>query len=224
MEHASIAAFARFALQLLALAAPAELVEAATSAMADETRHAKLCFGLASRYSNAILKPGPLPMEGALDGTDLLSTVDLAVTEGCIGEVSAALEAAWTASATRDPAVRRVLESIADDEARHAALAFRFVAWAAEHDARVVPRVRKCLAEALRRERAPEASTLVANRERSPLLLEHGVPDASLRAAARRAALEDVAPGVVRLLETGSPSGRARPVATPGRQAWDSNA
>ena len=51
MEHASIAAFARFTLQLLALGAPAHLVEGSNAAMIDETNHAKLAFGIASAYA-----------------------------------------------------------------------------------------------------------------------------------------------------------------------------
>ncbi|MEO6598422.1 MAG: hypothetical protein ABIQ16_01020, partial [Polyangiaceae bacterium] len=46
MEHASIAAFARFSLQLLSLGAPAELVEACNRALVDETAHTRLCFAL----------------------------------------------------------------------------------------------------------------------------------------------------------------------------------
>ena len=40
LEHASVASFARFALELMALAAPAQLVEAALEAARDEVRHA----------------------------------------------------------------------------------------------------------------------------------------------------------------------------------------
>src|SRR5690606_26260413 len=41
MEHASVAAFARFTLQLLSLGAPAALIEASNQALIDETRHAR---------------------------------------------------------------------------------------------------------------------------------------------------------------------------------------
>lgn len=103
MEHASVAAFARFTLELLALGAPASLVDAASSAMADEVRHARSCFGLATYYSGAVVGPGPLPVGGALTDVELLHTVELAVLEGCIGETSAALEAAWAADAATEP-------------------------------------------------------------------------------------------------------------------------
>ena len=42
MEHASVAAFARFVLELMAASAPAELVSAAQRALADEIEHARL--------------------------------------------------------------------------------------------------------------------------------------------------------------------------------------
>jgi hypothetical protein len=51
MEHASVAAFARFTLDLLALGAPADLVQSAQQALGDEIAHAELCFGLAGATS-----------------------------------------------------------------------------------------------------------------------------------------------------------------------------
>ena len=60
LEHASVAAFAQFVLQLLAVAAPPDLVLAAQSALADEVEHARLAFGLASLYAGVGVGPGPL--------------------------------------------------------------------------------------------------------------------------------------------------------------------
>lgn len=51
MEHASIAAFSRFVLELLSLGAPADLVRDAGRAMSDEIAHAEACFALASAYA-----------------------------------------------------------------------------------------------------------------------------------------------------------------------------
>ena len=130
-EHASIAAFSRFVMQLLALGASADLVAEAHAALADEIVHAELCFGLASVYHGAPLGPGPLPIDGALeDAGDLESVVEGAVREGCIGETIAALQAEAARDAAGDPSVRVVLDRIATDEARHAVLGWRFVAWA----------------------------------------------------------------------------------------------
>ncbi len=48
MEHASVAALARFTLELLAVGAPADLIRDSNAAASDETRHAELCFALAA--------------------------------------------------------------------------------------------------------------------------------------------------------------------------------
>src|SRR5690606_10472224 len=132
MEHASIAAFARFSLQLLLLGAPASLIEATTTAMADETRHARLCFGIASAYLGRTVGPGPLSIEGALSDQSLENIVRTAIIEGCIGETLAALELAHAAGCAQEQNLAQMLADIARDEARHAELAFRFVAWAVQ--------------------------------------------------------------------------------------------
>lgn len=182
LEHASVAAFARFALQLLGVGAPPELVESCQRAMQDELRHAQLAFSLASAYAAAPLGPGPLKLDGALDASheDLLEHVTLATfLEGCIGETIAALDAREGASAATDPFVRRVLSEVAADEERHAQLAWRFVDWALTRRpalaASLLETARAVLAEAVQR----RASGVPApNVERGPgleaALLEHG--------------------------------------------------
>jgi hypothetical protein len=132
LEHGSIAAFARFSLQLLALGAPPDLVEACTQALADETAHARLCFSLASAYAGYAVGPGPLDVSGSLQATSLLEVVDLVLAEGCFGEAGAALEALEAAERESDPVLIAAYRRIAADEQRHAELAFRFVRWALE--------------------------------------------------------------------------------------------
>lgn len=138
LEHASIAAFARFALQLLSLGAPPELVEDCTRAMADETAHTRLCFDIASAYAGQAIGPGPLDISGSLAVTSLADIVELVIVEGCFGETRAALEALEAADAATDPVIRAAYEQIARDEERHAALAFRFVRWALEREPKAV--------------------------------------------------------------------------------------
>jgi hypothetical protein len=134
MEHASIASFARFVLHLLALGAPPSLVAAAQQAMADEVEHARSCFALAGAYAGHPVGPGPLAIDGALVGSiSLREAAVAAVVEGCIGETLAAHQALAAAGVAKDAVVRRVLAGIAEDEARHAELAWRFVAWALGH-------------------------------------------------------------------------------------------
>ena len=134
MEHASIAAFARFSLQLLSLGAPPELIEASTRALADETAHARLCFEIASAYAGHAVGPGPLDIVGSLEVTSLADIVDLVIAEGCFGETRAALDALEAADAAADPVIRDTYMRIAQDEQRHAELAFRFVRWALVRD------------------------------------------------------------------------------------------
>jgi hypothetical protein len=200
MEHASIAAFARFVLQLLALGAPPDLVARATEAIADETRHARLCFGQASRYAGYGVGPSALDVNHALDGVDLLAVVELVVDEGCVGETAAALEAAWAADAAAEPSARAVLAGIAEDEARHAELAYAFVAWASRQDARVLPRVRSKLAAALA---AASSDDLTAelDPESDARFAVHGVLPASARRAAKRAALREILPALLARLD-----------------------
>lgn len=134
-EHASIASFARFVLDLLAVGAPADLVLAAQRATADEIVHARLAFGLASGYLGAPIGPGPLRVDGSIDTTrDLAAIVRAVIVEGCIGETVSAARAELELEGCTDPAVRRVLSTIARDERRHAQLAWQFVGWALRHD------------------------------------------------------------------------------------------
>lgn len=130
-EHASVASFARFSLHLLAVAAPPDLLVAAHRAGLDEIAHARACFEIAGAYAGEALSPGPLRLSGDLLGPlDLASIAAAAVIEGCVGETVASLEAREAAATARPESLRRALARIAEDEGRHAALAWRFVAWA----------------------------------------------------------------------------------------------
>lgn len=130
MEHASIASFARFSLQLLALGAPAQLVRDAQSAGLDEVGHAEHAFSIASRLAGRAIGPGKLPeLDTPLD-TDLTSVARATLVEGCIGETLAAVLAQEQARKAGDTTARKALSDVAEDETRHAELAFRFVAWA----------------------------------------------------------------------------------------------
>ena len=169
MEHASIAAFARFSLQLLSLGAPPELVEACTAALADETAHTQLCFGIASAYAGRAIGPGRLDISDSLEVTSLADIVDLVIAEGCFGESSAALEALEAADTAADPVIRAAYSRIAADEQRHAELAFRFVRWAlARARTLVVERIQAALGSDLSQSRVarsvvePCLSALVA--------------------------------------------------------------
>jgi hypothetical protein len=129
-EHASVASFARFAGHLLQLGAPARLLRETSRAMMDEVEHAQLAFGLASAYAGRDLGPGPLEVHGAVEADlDRSAIVEALIVEACVGGTLAALEAREAAAWARDPAIAAVLERIADDELRHAALGWRALRW-----------------------------------------------------------------------------------------------
>jgi len=130
MEHASVASFARFTLDLLALGAPADLVLGAQDAGRDEIEHATACFAIASRYAGKNLGPGKLDVGGAAPAVTLADAVGAAIVEGCIGETLSALLAEARLARAEDAEIRAALRRIANEEARHAELAWRFVGWA----------------------------------------------------------------------------------------------
>jgi hypothetical protein len=129
MEHASVAAFARFALELLALGAPPDLLVATYEAMADETEHARLAFSLASAYGLDEIGPGPLALDGAIEHVTPRRVFATLVREGCIGETLAAVLATEAHASATDPIVRASLSRIAQDETKHAGLAWRAARW-----------------------------------------------------------------------------------------------
>lgn len=129
VEHASVAAFARLSLLLMALGAPSDLVRDAQLASLDELRHADIFFRLASRASGTSLGPGSLDVRGALDDVSLAGLIESNLREGCIGETLAAEQLRERADRISDPELRATLLTIADDETRHAELAFRILGW-----------------------------------------------------------------------------------------------
>ncbi|MDI1436206.1 ferritin-like domain-containing protein [Polyangium sorediatum] len=130
MEHASIASFARFSLQLLALGAPADLLAEAQTAARDEVEHARIEYAIASRIGGRLTGPDKLPEATAWLATDVVSFVESLVVEGCVGETLGAAEGQEVARFVKDEGLRAVLAQIAEDEARHAALAWKTLQWA----------------------------------------------------------------------------------------------
>jgi hypothetical protein len=204
-EHASIASFGRFALELLAAAAPSDLIAEAHRAAADEVVHARLCFTLASAYADEPIEPGAFPLGGRVEvSADLAVIAARAAREGAIGETIAAVMAAEQRDRASDPGVRAALTIIAEDEARHAELAWRTVAWAVRTGG---ARVRAAVAEALSElDRAASIGAEAA----SDRLMAHGrLGCADRRAVAARAISEVVRPAARALLDAAAMSARA---------------
>jgi len=130
-EHASVASFARLALSLMALGAPTELLADVQRAGLDEVRHAEACWELARHFGAERVTPGAFPFGGPVEALVTLAELAFAATrEGCLGETLGAHLVLRAAALAPEPAVRRALEAIAAEEAEHAVLSFRIVAWA----------------------------------------------------------------------------------------------
>jgi hypothetical protein len=192
-EHASIASFGRFALELLAVGAPSDLIESAHRAAIDEIEHARLCFSLATIYAGAPLGPGPLPLDAAaFTKPDLVTLTHATVLEGCVNETLAAFEAQTAHAHAQFEAVRAALAAIERQESDHASLAFRFVSWAIAvggSKVREAARAAFALASAqLRDLELPRAADADTDRTR----LSHGRISARTRAELRRRVLSEV--------------------------------
>jgi hypothetical protein len=202
-EHASIAAFSRVSLELIALGAPSTLVAACHRAALDEVRHATTAYAFASAYAGEPLEPSGLP-EASLPMTpDLRRLARETLLDGCVGETAAALVAARETDACEDPVIERALASIERDEARHAELAFRILAWALSRGGPALARViNDDLSAAERDVSSVRTSASTARnpvRTRGEALRKHGVLSSAGRQHLAAEALHVVIP-VVRAL------------------------
>jgi hypothetical protein len=133
LEHASVPAFLQLAAELHAHAAPQRLVERAIDAARDEVRHAALCTQLARRHLPQTAPPvlpviarrAPLAGVAGVERLAIESWLD-----GCLSEGRAAAQARRAAEIATDPEARAVMQVIADDEQRHAELAWAILRWA----------------------------------------------------------------------------------------------
>ncbi len=134
-EHASVAAFARLTLDLMALGAPPRLVAAANQDALDEIRHTELCFSLAHALDGKAVSPAPFPQAqrvGTLPRSRILALARLAVdslVDGALHEGVSARVIAKLARRTEVPAIRAALKEIAADEGRHTAHGWAVMEW-----------------------------------------------------------------------------------------------
>jgi hypothetical protein len=127
LEHASVASFSRFSLQLLALGAPPELLDGAHAAARDEIRHASFAYGIASALGGRV-GPSRLDVTGALLSTSIDDVVEGLAREACVTETIGAAEALAVIDGCA-AGLRAGLTRVAEDESRHAALAWASLRW-----------------------------------------------------------------------------------------------
>ncbi|MEJ7729233.1 MAG: hypothetical protein WKG00_08455 [Polyangiaceae bacterium] len=149
-------------------------------------RHAQICFSMAGAYAGSPLGPSTLPQLALARPTcDLRALVEDTVLAGCVGETLAACALAVRAAAADEP-LRRLLRTMSMDEARHAALAWRIVAWAVRTGGQDI---RDAAATALRRAVRAARSARDAG---APCLPEHGLPGDRVFFDTEQAALDEV--------------------------------
>ena len=193
-EHASVASFLRFGLDLLQFGAPPALVAAAATAAADEVRHAQVCCAMAEGLDGRTTGPGALDCAQVVAHGDLAQAAAAAVVEGCVGETLASVCLGVAARGTGDAGLRATLQALADDEARHAELAWQFVRWAVAQpgDGRVREAVAQAFARALAGSEVREPRAALLAEVSLEALRAGGRLDPAAFAAACRGALEQV--------------------------------
>ena len=190
IEHASIASFARFTFQLMALGAPPDLLSETQRAADDEIEHARIAYALASAYTGQQLGPGPLSLGDLSIESDPKSVVRGLIKEACIGETIGASEAQLCAGEIEDPALRAAYLQIASDELRHAQLAWRSLKWILDEGDKEL----RSFAEKLFAETVVEYEESLNERrdDRDLHAPAHGIFDRKTTVSMRRAALEEI--------------------------------
>jgi hypothetical protein len=132
-EYSSVAAFARLSMELMAHGAPVDLVSRAHAAALDEVDHTHRCLLVARRLLEIDVELGPVRLVPPRLEVTLADLAVESFVHGCIGEALAAARASHAATEAREE-IAAVLTAIADDELRHAALAWSIVAWCLRRD------------------------------------------------------------------------------------------
>ena len=221
-EHASVPAFARVAWTLVAVGAPAELVERTFTAAQEEIAHTRLCFALAAGYGGRSHSVESMP-ELLLNGLELRGDafVHLALeslNDGCLLEDYNADVAAACRDACQEPVTGAVLTAIAREERAHAELSWAILTFCLTRGGRPV---REALERAARRlgsiprptAVSAEKQALVARADATALRAHGRLPDSEW-ARIYDVRLAQTAERLATLLSpTGARLGRVQPAA-----------
>jgi hypothetical protein len=183
-EAAAVIAFRQLAFDLAQLGAPDGLIAQARRAARDEAHHARWTLALARRYDPRARLRRPDQRRAVRRQVTMFELAVENATAGCVGELFGTWLQVFQARAATSPLVRATARRIAQDEARHAALAFQLFDWL---DYRLGPRER----EAVRMAMHAEAELL----GRAPLWSDElasglGLPDRAQMAQASAALQE----------------------------------
>jgi hypothetical protein len=124
--------------------APGTLLSAAERARHDEVRHARAIARIARRFGGKVSTPC-VALRHSHRSLEEIALEN--VSEGCVRETFGVLVAMWQARTAGDPEIARIMNGIAHDETRHAALAWRLHRWV---DRRLAERARRRVRIAMR--------------------------------------------------------------------------
>jgi len=143
-EHASIASFQKFGLDLMRFGAPPHLLDKAQQATRDEILHARMSFSIAASLLQENVQPSTLDYTPTLC-ENITEFARHTLIEGAIGETFAVLLASEQLRVATDPAVREFLHHVVKDEAEHAELAWETLRWCLQKE----PSIRNILLEVI---------------------------------------------------------------------------
>ena len=109
-----------------------ELLLDTQQATIDEIEHTQLAYGMASAYKGEDIGPAPFNLGGMTIETDPAQALRALLEEACVGEILGAAEAQVASECATDPVVKAVYARIADEEGRHARLAWQSLQWMLE--------------------------------------------------------------------------------------------
>jgi len=138
-EHASVASFSKFSLQLMAAGAPFYLIQQAHLAAIQELNHAKLCLQIAAliRPCDRAVQFGGLPLSSIQIESGLAELALETSVEAATNELFAAFQAALARQHVTDGGpIGHTLEVIMKEETEHAALAWNTLRWTLDEAAR----------------------------------------------------------------------------------------
>lgn len=137
-EHASIATFAQLVQDLMALGAPLHLLSATQAALADEIRHARVCFDVATRLGETCARPHRFAAlrAGRLPSTESILFAKVAreaLIDGVLGEGTASAVLLACSRSTPPNELTGIYNQLGKDEGRHAEVAWSILTFCLEH-------------------------------------------------------------------------------------------
>jgi hypothetical protein len=139
-EHASVASFARFAIDLMTIEAPLEMIERAQKCSLEEIEHAKICALVVGKIMAAkegenerfAVKLGKFPKHHVEFDGDLARLCKAVAFEGCINESIAAAHLLYASQLCSNESLKALLKYVAEQEWGHAVFAFDCFYWMME--------------------------------------------------------------------------------------------